>query len=126
DDCYAGLKWLYDHAEELGVDRACVGLRGLSAGGGLAAALALVARDRGEVPLKFQLLDSPMLDDRRTTPSSQSDDLAIWSRESNAFGWRAYLGDLFGRADVPPYAAPARAEALAGLPATLVSVGALD
>ena len=126
EDCYQGLRWTYEHAAELGIDRACVGVMGVSAGGGLAAALALLARDRGEVPLVFQLLDSPMLDDRQRTPSSQQDGLPVWTRGSNTFGWKAYLGALYGRADVPPTAAPARASTLAGLPPAFVSVGAVD
>ena len=73
----------------------------ISAGGGLAAALALLARDRGEVPVAFQLLDSPMLDDRQVTPSSRQDGLPVWSRDSNTFGWTSYLGDLYGGDDVP-------------------------
>ena len=99
---------------------------GVSAGGGLAAALCLLARDRGEIPIAFQLLDQPMLDDRQVTPSSRQDGLAVWSRESNTFGWQAYLGDLYGRDTVPPTAAPARATDLSGLPPTFVSVGAAD
>jgi triacylglycerol lipase len=126
DDCYRGLVWTYEHADELGIDPACIGVMGVSAGGGLAAALALLARDRGEVPLAFQLLDQPMLDDRQTTPSSRQDDLAVWSRGSNTFGWKSYLGDLHGRADVPATAAPARATDLSGLPPAFVSVGAID
>ena len=73
-----------------------IGIAGVSAGGGLAAALALLARDRGEVPVAFQLLECPMIDDRQTTSSSRLDGLPIWSRESNEFGWRCYLGDLYG------------------------------
>ena len=103
-----------------------IGIAGASAGGGLAAALALLARDRGEVPLRFQLLDCPMLDDRQITPSSRLDGLHIWSRDSNTFGWRSYLGDLYGTADVPPYAAPGRATDLRGLPPAYVCVGAVD
>jgi acetyl esterase/lipase len=126
EDCYAGLRWAYEHADELGIDRACIGIGGVSAGGGLAAALALLARDRGEVPVAFQLLDCPMLDDRQATRSSQMDTLPVWSRESNEFGWRAYLGDLYGRDDVPYTAAPARATDLTGLPPAFVSVGSID
>ena len=126
EDCYRGLKWTHDHADALGVDSARIGVCGISAGGGLAAALALLARDRGEVPLAFQLLDCPMLDDRQITSSSQQDGLPVWSRESNAYGWRSYLGDLYGTADVPPTAAPARASDLSGLPPTFVSVGSVD
>ena len=126
EDCYRGLKWTYDHADELGIDRERIGVGGISAGGGLAAALALLARDRGEVPVAFQLLDCPMLDDRQITPSSQLDGLPVWSRESNTYGWRSYLGELYGRDDVPYTAAPARAEDLSGLPPAFVSVGAVD
>ena len=126
EDCYRGLVWTYEHADELGIDRNCIGVRGISAGGGLAAALALFARDRGEVPLAFQLLDCPMLDDRQVTPSSRLDGLPVWSRDSNEFGWRSYLGELYGRPDVPYHAAPARATDLAGLPPAFVSVGTVD
>jgi acetyl esterase/lipase len=126
EDCYAGLRWVHEHAGELGIDPAQVGVHGLSAGGGLAAALALLARDRGELPVAFQALVSPMLDDRQLTPSSRLDGLPVWNRDSNAFGWRSYLGDLYGRGDVPAHAAPARAVDLAGLPPAFVSVGALD
>lgn len=126
EDCFRGLRWIHEHAPDLGIDSGCIGVMGVSAGGGLAAALALMARDRGEVPVAFQLLDSPMLDDRQITPSSRQDGLAVWNRNSNAFGWRSYLGDLYGRDDVPSTAAPARATDLSGLPPTFVSVGAVD
>jgi acetyl esterase/lipase len=126
EDCYAGLRWVYEHAGDLGVDPDRIGIAGVSAGGGLAAGLALLARDRGEVPLRFQLLECPMLDDRQQTASSQLDGLPIWSRESNEFGWRSYLGERYGTEDVADYAAPARATDLAGLPPALVCVGAAD
>ena len=126
DDCYAGLRWTFEHAAELGITPDRVGIAGVSVGGGLAAALALLARDRGEVPVAFQLLECPMIDDRQTTSSSRLDGLPIWSRESNEFGWRSYLGDLYGNADLPPYAAPARADDLTGLPPALVIVGGAD
>jgi acetyl esterase/lipase len=126
EDCYHGLKWVFDNAEKLGIDRNRIGIGGISAGGGLAAGLALLARDRGEVPLAFQLLDCPMLDDRQQTPSSQLEGLAVWSRETNTFGWRCYLGDLFGTDDIPYTAAPARCRDLSGLPPAFVSVGTVD
>ncbi len=106
DDCYAGLRWTYEHAAELGIARDRIGIAGVSAGGGLAAGLALLARDRGEVPLAFQLLECPMIDDRQVTSSSRLDGLPVWSREANEFGWRSYLGELYG-GDVPEYAAAA-------------------
>ena len=126
EECYRGLHWIHDHADELGVDADRVGVMGVSAGGGLAAALTLLARDRGELRVDFQLLESPMLDDRQVTPSSRQDGLPVWSRSSNSFGWKSYLGDLYGREDVPYTAAPARATDLTGLPPAFVSVGAVD
>jgi acetyl esterase/lipase len=125
DDCYAGLRWTFEHADDLGIDRTRLGIGGVSAGGGLAAALALLARDRGEVPVAFQMLDCPMLDDRQLTRSSRIDGLPVWSRESNTYGWRSYLGDLYG-GDVPYTAAPGRADDLRGLPPAFVSVGSID
>lgn len=126
EDCYAALRWTHDHADELGIDQNRIGLYGLSAGGGLAAALAVLARDRGEVPLASVLLDCPMLDDRQQTPSIQSEGLYVWGQGSNEFGWRSYLGDLYGSDDIPPYAAAARETNLAGLPPTCVVVGSID
>jgi acetyl esterase/lipase len=126
DDCYAALRWAYEYAAELGIDPDRIGLYGLSAGGGLASGLALLARDRGEVPLAFQLLDCPMLDDRQATPSLGASNLYVWSAASNEFGWRSYLGARYGTDDVSPYAAAARADDLAGLPPSCVVVGSID
>jgi acetyl esterase/lipase len=126
DDCYAALRWLQQNASALGVDVARIGVYGISAGGGLAAALALMARDRGELPLAFQLLDSPMLDDRQRTPSSRLTDLLVWPKEANEFGWRSYLGDVYGTDEVSQYAAPGRATDLSSLPPAFVSVGSVD
>jgi acetyl esterase/lipase len=125
EDCYAGLKWVFENAERLGIDPERIGISGASAGGGLAAGLALLARDRGELPVAFQMLIYPMLDDRQTTPSSRWE-VPIWSPANNEFGWRSYLGDLFGSPDVPGYAAPSRADGLEGLPRTGVWVGTAD
>lgn len=125
EDCYAGLSWVFEHADDIGVDRSRIGISGASAGGGLAAGLALLARDRARMDLGFQMLIYPMIDDRQRTPSSQWE-VPIWSPANNQFGWRAYLGSLYGSDDVPPYAAPARAEDLDGLPPTLVCVGTMD
>jgi acetyl esterase/lipase len=125
EDCYAGLRWVHEHAGELGVDPARIGVGGPSAGGNLAAGLALLARDRGEVPLQYQLLIYPMLDDRQITASSTWPD-PIWPPSANTYGWTAYLGAAKGGPDVPAYAAPARATDLAGLPPTLIAVGAID
>lgn len=125
EDCYAGLQWLYDHAAELGVDASHIGVGGPSAGGNLAAGLCLCARDRGEVPIAYQLLMYPALDDRQTTASSRWPD-PVWPPAANTYGWTAYLGDAKGGTGVSSYAAPARATDLAGLPPTLIAVGSLD
>ena len=126
DDCYAGLEWVFEHAAELGIDPRRIGLFGGSAGGGLAAGLTLRARDIGELNPAFQMLFYPMLDDRQMTRSSQWTDVPSWTPHSNTFGWRSYLGGLYGTTDVPAYAAPARAKDLSGLPPTYIMVGSLD
>jgi acetyl esterase/lipase len=126
EDCYAGLQWVHDNHAELGVDPDCIGIAGVSAGGGLAAALALLARERGGPRIAFQLLECPMVDDRQVTPSSCLEGLAVWNRHSNEYGWRAYLGDLYGTDDIPATAAPARATDLSGLPPAFVAVGGAD
>jgi len=126
DDCYAGLLWAANNADELGIDRERIVVAGASAGGGLAAGLALLARDRGEVNLTFQLLIYPMIDDRNATSSSHIVGAPIWSREANHLGWSAYLGYEPGGDDVPQYAAAARAADVAGLPPAWIGVGALD
>jgi len=126
DDCWAGLVWTAEHAAELGIDPARMVVAGASAGGGLAAALALMARDRG-LPLAGQLLIYPMLDDRNETVSAhQMAGRGIWDRTSNDTGWTALLGDARGGPDVSPYAAPARAEDLSGLPPAFVDVASAE
>jgi acetyl esterase/lipase len=111
----------------LGIDSDRIAIGGGSAGGGLAAGLALLARDRGQLHPCFQLLRYPMLDDRNSTRSSHEvTDLRVWNRGANLVGWAAYLGDDAGSTDVPPYAAAARATDLAGLPPAMVTVGELD
>jgi acetyl esterase/lipase len=90
EDCYAGLKWLFAHANQLGVEPSRIAIGGASGGGGLAAGLALLARDRGEVQVAFQLLIYPMIDDRNVTPASYAiTDPRMWNRESNRLGWNA-------------------------------------
>ena len=127
DDCYAGLVWVARNAEELGVDPGRILVAGASAGGGLAAGTALLARDRGFPVLTHQVLVCPMLDDRLRTPSSQMlDDEGLWDRNDNLFGWTALLGDRRGTDDVSIYAAPARAQDLSGLPHTYVDVGTAE
>ncbi|MBN6053097.1 alpha/beta hydrolase [Nonomuraea sp. RK-328] len=127
EDCYAGLVWTAANAAGLGADPSRLAVAGMSAGGGLAAATALLARDRGGPAVAFQLLACPMLDDRGVTPSSRRlADAPLWDGAANAFGWRALLGDRAGGADVSPYAAPARAADLAGLPPAFVDVTELE
>ena len=128
EDCYAALKWLHDNASALGVDRERIAVSGDSAGGGLAAALALLARDRGEVKIVFQHLMYPMLDDRtggRVSTNPYSGEF-LWTGSHNLFGWMSLLGGAAGSDGVSPYAAAARAQDLSGLPPTYISVGALD
>ena len=127
DDCYAALKWMAQSGDAVGIDPARIGVWGVSAGGGLAAALCLLARDRGEVRPAAQMLVYPMLDDRtvvRDLPAHFGE--YLWTREWNAYGWEAHLGTAPGSEGISEYAAPARASDLSGLPATFVSTAALD
>ena len=128
EDCYAVLRWIHDNATRLELDPSRVGVIGESAGGGLAASLALLVRDRKEFRLLFQHLVSPMLDDRtagRSISNPGTGEFA-WTREDNAFGWSALLGSAVGGPDVSLYAAAARAEDLHDLPSTYLSIAALD
>ncbi|BBX05653.1 alpha/beta hydrolase [Mycolicibacterium aichiense] len=127
EDCYAALCWLAEHAADLGVDPARIAVAGDSAGGGLAAGVSLLARDRGGPALAAQVLIYPMLDDRTTTPDPELDpELLTWNYDDNITGWGALLGDRAGGDDVSIYAAPARAQVLTGLPPTYLDVGDLD
>ena len=130
EDCYAVLRWLHSNADALSLDPRRIAVGGQSAGGGLAAALALLARDRGEIPICFQLLIYPMLDDRTAVRNVAEDNPQtgefIWTRKSNRAGWQAFLGHEPGAATVEPYAVPARATNLAGLPPAYITVGMLD
>ncbi|MGW5641562.1 alpha/beta hydrolase [Saccharopolyspora sp. NPDC003752] len=120
-DCEAALRWIASESGALGVDAGRIGAYGMSAGGGLAAALTLLVRDRGGPPLCFQLLDAPEVDDRLDTASMRAfDDTPLWNRPDAVLSWRYYLADCGGV--VPPYAAPARADDLSGLPPAYVSV----
>jgi acetyl esterase/lipase len=128
EDNYSALRWVYRHAHELGVDRARIAVVGESAGGGHAALLALTARDRGEVPVAFQALIYPMLDDRtgssRQPPKNEG--RIIWTAQDNRIGWEAFLGQKPGTPNVPAVAVPARRNDLAGLPPTFIGVGSID
>ncbi|SNT38106.1 Acetyl esterase/lipase [Actinomadura meyerae] len=128
EDCYAALTWTAEHAAELGIDPARLAVGGESAGGGLSAAVALLARDRGGPALCFQLLGVPELDDRLDTPSMRAfTDTPIWHRPNAELSWDYYLGEgVRGTAGVSPYAAPARAEDLSGLPPAYVTTCEFD
>lgn len=128
EDCLATLDWMAAEAQTLGLDPGRIAVVGESAGGGLAAGLALLTRDLGRTPLCFQGLIYPMIDDRAAVapdPNPYAGEY-IWTRVSNAYGWACLLGHEPGLDGVSPYAAAARAEDLSGLPATFIGVGALD
>jgi acetyl esterase/lipase len=127
EDCYAGLVWTAEHAAELGIDPERLVISGTSAGGGLAAGVTLMARDRGGPALAGQLLQYPMLDDRNNTVSAkQMTGLGVWDSGSNELGWTSLLGERRGGPDVSPYAAPARETDLSGLPPTFIDVGSAE
>jgi acetyl esterase/lipase len=127
EDCYAGLVWTAKHAEELGIDAERIMIAGASSGGGLAAGTALLARDRGFPPLSHQVLICPMLDDRIITHSSR---MLVGEggtdRNDILFGWTSLLGERRGGPNVSPYAAPARARDLSGLPRTYLDAGSTE
>jgi acetyl esterase/lipase len=127
EDCYAALVWTAQHAEELGIDRSRLLITGPSAGGGLAAGTALLARDRKGPALHGQMLIYPMLDDRNDTVSAQQfEGIGVWDRTSNFTGWGALLGNRRGTSEVSIYAAPARATDLSGLPPAYIEVASAE
>ena len=122
-DCYAGLSWLADNAGKLGIDDSRIMIGGASAGGGLAAGLALFARDNGGPSIAGQLLVYPMLDHRNETPSSHAIvDPRVWNRNANLLAWEAYLGG----SEPTPYSSPTTALDLRGLPPAYINVGSCD
>ncbi len=128
EDNYAGLRWMYQSATELGLDRSRIAVTGESAGGGHAALLAITARDRGEIPIAFQALVYPMLDDRTGGAVKLPGHIATvgWSGSENQYGWKAFLGQDPGTDQVPARAVPARTPNLAGLPPAFIQVGGVD
>lgn len=128
EDNYAALRWMHTNAKELGIDTKRIAVKGESAGGGHAAALAIAVRDRAEFALCLQVLVYPMLDDRtgstRKLPPFMG--MYIWTPEDNRFGWTSLLGVPAGSASVPPNSVPARVENLAGLPPAWIGVGSID
>lgn len=127
EDCYAALLWMVGNAEARGIDPSRIAIGGNSAGGGLAAGLALLAHDRGVITPAFQLLVYPMIDDRTTLRTDvDTKNLRLWTPKSNLYGWTSYLGQAPGETGVSAYAAPARREDLTGLPPAWIGVGTLD
>jgi acetyl esterase/lipase len=132
NDAYTGLEWLSANASELRIDRSRIMVLGESAGGGLAAGVALMARDRGlSPPIAFQMLIYPMLDDRNLQPRPDIERYTKWRSDDSKTAWTALLGDRAGQDDSGAivgheYAAPARARSVVGLPATYIDVGGLD
>lgn len=128
EDAYAALAWMVSHAGELGIDPARIAVAGESAGGGLAASLALLVRDRGEYRFCHQQLIFPMIDDRTAVRTDLSPMFGefVWNNHSNRFGWESLLGQPPGSEGVSPYAAAARAASLKGLPPVFMATGALD
>jgi acetyl esterase/lipase len=124
-DSFAGVRWLFDHAAELGVDPARIAIMGDSGGGGVGAGAAILARDAG-VALASQILIYPMLDDRNTEPDPHLAPTATWTYDMNYTGWHALLGETIGTGDVSPVAAPARLTDFTGLAPAYIEVGTLD
>ena len=125
-DCYAALKYLKDHADELGVNSSQLMVGGESAGGGLTAALCMYARDKGEVNIAYQMPLYPMIDNL-DTDSSRDNHAPVWNTKRNHMGWKAYLGDLWELGEsVPAYAAPARQTDYSNLPPAYTFVGDIE
>lgn len=124
EDAYQALLWLKDNAESLGANPDQLFIVGESAGGGLAAGLAIYARDKGEVNVAFQMPLFPMLDDRMITESMRDNDAPVWNEYNNRLAWKLYLQNLEG--ETPVYAAPARLEDFRGLPPAYTYVGTVD
>ena len=129
EDCYSALQWVSSNASMLNIDPARIAVFGVSAGGGLGAATALLSRDRGGPPICFQYLGIPELDDRLQTASMQRFvDTPMWNRPNAEISWDFYLGDQYQRGadNVPYHAAPARAKDLSGLPSAYISTMEFD
>ena len=125
EDCYAGLVWTAQHAEELGFDKNKIAVCGESAGGGMAARTVLLNRERKSLAIAFQLLKCPMLDNTHDTPSGRLSGYLGWDRDSSLWAWNAYLGGDLGK-NATPLQSPSRATDLSGLPPTFLYVGAVE
>lgn len=124
EDCYAALEYLKNHADELGVNPSQLMVGGESAGGGLTAAVCMMARDKGKINIAFQMPLYPMLDDR-DTPTSRDNHAPVWNTKRNHRAWKAYLSNIHGE-DIPPYAAPARAQDWTNLPPAYTFIGDIE
>jgi acetyl esterase/lipase len=125
DDCYAALTWMAEQASDLGIDPDRIAMGGASAGGGMAAGVALMARDRGGPQLKLQLLLYPMIDNLHATQSGQIENHPVWKQETSFNAWEMYLDGTPGD-DASMYAAASRAERLNGLAPAYICVGSED
>lgn len=126
EDCYAALLWLKNNSRDLGVNENKLFVAGESAGGGLTAALSLYARDKKEVNIAFQMPLYPMLDCRMTSNSMKDNDAPVWDTAANETAWKLYLGDLYGKGDIPCYASPSLADRYVGLPPAYTFVGDIE
>lgn len=128
EDCYTALKWVHQNAKKLNINQNEIAVGGESAGGGLSACLSILARDREEVPILFQLLIYPMLDDRTCVIENPNSCFGeyVWTPPSNYFGWESMLGHKPGLKNVDSYVAAAREEDLSGLPPTYIGVGSVE
>ena len=127
DDCERALRWAIERSEELGIDASRIAIGGVSAGGGLAAALVQRLHDQSDIRPALQLLIYPMLDDRTTLREDLTEvSSLVWSQNSNRYAWKAYLGKAYETEQLPPYAVPGRRADLSGLPTTGIGVGSLD
>lgn len=124
EDCYASLKYLKEHSDELGINSSQIMVGGESAGGGLTAALCMYARDKKEINIAYQMPLYPMIDDR-DTESSCDNHAPVWNTKRNHAAWKLYLGELWGN-DVPVYAAPARQTDYSNLPPAYTFVGDIE
>jgi len=126
EDCYEALIWLKENASNLNVRNDQIFVGGVSAGGGLTIAVTLMARDKGEVNIAFQMPLYPMIDDKMNTESAINNNAPIWNSKSNTLGWKMYLSELFGKGNVPKYAAPARETNHSNLPPAYTFVGDIE
>lgn len=126
DDCYLTLLWMKKNHMNYMINPNQLMIGGDSAGGGLTAALSLMARDKNEVNISFQMPLYPMIDDRMKNTSAINNDDPVWNSKQNKLAWQLYLGDIFGREDIPYYAAASRALNLKNLPPTMTYVGSVE